>query len=169
VVNVAKEEIVHRSVPVSCPLIPRNAIPPIAVKTTVGEATDFGEDIEQTLPDNIPGEKLFEQKRKEEVECDPGKFYHAVGKRDAFLLHAYRSGNGWVHVCLRDDKHDKNTTEERHTFFEDIPPVYGILSGVLQFVNESWENGPLDKFFNREVRGIVVGCGGTLALKCSGE
>lgn len=50
----AEEEIVHRSVPIAGELVPGDAVPPICVESAVGEVGEFREEIENTLPDDIP-------------------------------------------------------------------------------------------------------------------
>ena len=55
VVDVAQEEVVHRSIPIPCELVPGDAIPPVCVETAVREVGDLGEEIEDTFPDHVPG------------------------------------------------------------------------------------------------------------------
>jgi len=67
VIYVSEEEVVDGSIPVSGILIPRNAIPPIAIKATIRKSRELGEDIETAFPDNIPCQELFEEERKKHV------------------------------------------------------------------------------------------------------
>lgn len=46
VVDVTKQEVVHRAVPITGVLVPGCAVPPVAVEASVGETSDFCEDIE---------------------------------------------------------------------------------------------------------------------------
>lgn len=61
VVDVSEQEFVHGPVPVARVLVPGHGVPPVAVETTVGEARDFGEDVEDAFPDDVPGEELFDE------------------------------------------------------------------------------------------------------------
>ena len=49
VVDVAKQEVVDGSVPVARVLVPRDAVPPVTVEAAVGEAGEFGENIEDAF------------------------------------------------------------------------------------------------------------------------
>lgn len=50
-VDVSEEEVVHGTVPVASVLVPRYAVPPVAVEASVREAGEFGEDVEDAFPD----------------------------------------------------------------------------------------------------------------------
>lgn len=51
----SQEEVVHRSVPVACELVPGDRVPPVGVEASVGEVGDFGEEVEDAFPDYVPG------------------------------------------------------------------------------------------------------------------
>lgn len=55
VVNVSEEEIVNWAVPIASELIPGSRVPPRFVETSIGIAGQFGEEIEDAFPNNIPG------------------------------------------------------------------------------------------------------------------
>lgn len=46
VVDVAKEKVVDRPVPISSECIPRGRVPPIRVESSVRESSDFCQDVE---------------------------------------------------------------------------------------------------------------------------
>ena len=48
-VDVAKQKVVHRSVPVASILIPGDTVPPVAIESAVREARDLGEHVEHTF------------------------------------------------------------------------------------------------------------------------
>jgi hypothetical protein len=50
----AKEKVVHWSVPVACKLIPGDAVPPVCVEAAIREIGEFRQEIEDTFPDDIP-------------------------------------------------------------------------------------------------------------------
>jgi hypothetical protein len=54
VVDMAKEEVVDRAVPIAGELVPGDAIPPVCVETSVCEESDFCEEVQDALPDDIP-------------------------------------------------------------------------------------------------------------------
>ena len=54
VIDVAQEEVMHRSVPVAGELIPGDGVPPIGVESSVCEVGDFGEEVEDAFPDHVP-------------------------------------------------------------------------------------------------------------------
>ena len=54
-VDVAEEEVVHRPIPISCKLIPGHTIPPVGIEPPISEIGEFGEEIEDALPNHIPG------------------------------------------------------------------------------------------------------------------
>jgi hypothetical protein len=48
-------------VPIPRILVEADAIPPVPIKAPVGEACDLGEHVEKTLPDDVPGQELFQE------------------------------------------------------------------------------------------------------------
>jgi hypothetical protein len=50
----AQEEVVDGSVPVSCKLIPGHRIPPVGIETPIRKVGEFGQEIEDAFPNDIP-------------------------------------------------------------------------------------------------------------------
>jgi hypothetical protein len=53
-IDVAEEEVMDWSIPIPCELIPRDTIPPICIEAAVRKICELCEEIEDTLPDDIP-------------------------------------------------------------------------------------------------------------------
>ena len=67
VVNMPKQEVVDRPVPVASVLIEGYGVPPCAVEAAVGKSCDFCQYVEETFPYDVPAEKLFEEKGEEHI------------------------------------------------------------------------------------------------------
>ena len=106
VVDVAEQEVVHGTIPVARVLIPGHGVPPVAVEAAVGEACDFGQDVEDAFPDDVPSEELLDEQREEHFGDDEWKFFPAFVEGHAGFFHSDCAGDGWVDEALRDDHHD---------------------------------------------------------------
>jgi hypothetical protein len=53
-IDVSKQERVYWAVPVPGKLVPRDTVPPIRIKASIGEVSELGQNVEHTLPDEIP-------------------------------------------------------------------------------------------------------------------
>ena len=60
-IDMAKEEVVYRSVPVAGILVPSYRVPPVSIETAIGETCHFREYVEDAFPDQVPCEELLDQ------------------------------------------------------------------------------------------------------------
>ena len=165
VVDVAEQEVVDGAVPVARVLVPRDAVPPVAVEAAVGEEGEFGEDVEQTLPDDVPGQQLLEQEREEHVDDGPGQLAGAAVEGQAGVAHAHRAAHGRVDVCLADDHHHPDDAKRRGRLFGNVPPVAPLLPRVLELVHHRRQERPVGEVGGGEVARVVVRRAGALAAQ----
>lgn len=161
----AEKEIVRRGIPLASVVIPRLAVPPVAVEAAVGEAREFSQDVEDAFPDDVPAEKLFEQQREEHIRNNPGELGPSLIHGHPRLFHAHGLENRRVDVRLGDDHHHAYHTEGGCGFFGHIPPVDAILTGVFKLVDHCWKTGPHREVFEVEVRRVIVARHGTLSTQ----
>jgi hypothetical protein len=72
-VNMSQQKVVDRTIPVASKLVPGHAIPPVGVKSAVSEISKFSEEVEDTLPDDIPSHHVFHHKRENKIAQYPGE------------------------------------------------------------------------------------------------
>ena len=167
-VDVAEEEVVDGPVPVARVLVPADGVPPVAVEAAVGEAGELREHVEQTLPDHVPGEQLFEQQGQKHVDDGPGKFAGALRQGQAGFLHGEGVGDGRVDVGLADDHHHPDDAKGGGRLLGNVPPVAVLLARVLELVHERWQTGPVGEVGERQVGRVVVCSRGALAAEFVG-
>jgi hypothetical protein len=155
----AQQKIMHWTVPIPSVLIEADAVPPVAVEAAVSEARELREHIEQTLPDDVPGQELLEQHWKEHLADNPGKFLPALIERHARIFLARCFNDHWIYVRLGYYNHHPDDAERRRGFLRYIPPVDTLLTWVFEVVNERWKTCPFDEVCKRQIFWVrIVSC-----------
>ena len=158
VIRMPQQEIMHGPVPVARETVPADAVPPRGVEEAVGVAGEFGEEVEEDLPDAVPRQEILHHEREEEVEKGPGELGETGGEAGAGGVEEEGGLHDRVDVGGRDNVHDEEGAEEGEEFFGDVGPADGGVARVFEFVDDGGEGDVEEVVGGSEVGGVVVGC-----------
>lgn len=124
------------SIPITRELVPGYGVPPVGVETAVREIGEFGEEVEDTFPDYVPGHHVFHHEGEDEIAQDPWEVGETFGEGEAGIFHFEGFDDDGVDEGLGAHVHDSQDTDNSDALFGNVVPIDRLGSGIFEFVDK---------------------------------
>ena len=149
------EEVVHGDIPLAREFEPVEAVPPVGVEATIGEACDFSESAEDVFEDYEEDEQEGDHEGEEQVADGFGEDEAAVDVGEGWRLQA----DGGVVEDGDDeffgrDGHEEDAAEDGEGLVEEFEGIGALEAWVFELVAEGWAEEVVPVVPQGEVLGV---------------